>query len=87
MEIRERQRQRIVVHEPAARDVAEAEHQLDDLGRLQRAHYAGQDPEHTALRTRGHDARRRGHREQAPVAGSVTLVVDRQLSFEGEYRC
>ena len=49
-------------------------------------HFSQQDAEHTALGTGRRHARRRWDGKQAPVARAVTMVVNRQLSFEGQDR-
>ena len=75
------------MHEPAAGDVTGAEHELDDLGRLQGAHDAGQNAENPPFRAGRHDAGRRRYRKQAAVAGAAAVVVHRQLPLESDDGC
>ncbi len=66
--------------------VADAEHELQRLGRLERADDARQDAEHAASAARRRELRRRRLGEEAAVAGALLGLEDRELALEAEDR-
>ena len=66
--------------------LADAEQQLERLGRLQRAHDAGQHAEHAALGARRRQLGRRRLREEAAVARALVGLEHGQLALEAEDR-
>src|SRR5579872_7103223 len=78
--------QRVVHEQPADQRIALAQDQLDDLGRLQQTHRAGQHAEHAVGAAGGRELGRRRDREQAAVAGAVVGLEHRELALEAEDR-
>ena len=76
--------QRVDQQQAADQRLADAEDQLDDLGRLDDADEAGQNAEHATLRAGGNEPGRRRLRVEAAIARAFLGGEDAGLSFEAE---
>jgi hypothetical protein len=74
--------QGVVNQEPSDERLADSEHQLDSLGRLNRTDDSWQHPQNAGLGTVGYQASRRGLRVQASITGPLFRGEDRRLPFE-----